>query len=173
MSETPGAKKVTSAGAWNSARKEGFVIELPSGNVARLRKTLTLITLIRSGQIPNPLAKHVNKMVQERGAALDLKDLEPDAMMQMLDLVNNEIPKIFIEPRVYEVPDGEDASTWQPEDENGISITDLAYEDRFFAYSFAQGGPSDLATFRESTPSLADLPDGAGVPDEAVSPAGA
>lgn len=166
--------EVTSAAGWNKSRTEGFIQRLPSGNVARLRKTLSLMNLIKTGQIPNPLGKHLRNVMQSGGKVdLDLKSMDEESLKQVLEMVDSQIPDIFIEPRVYAVPEGENPYIWTPDDHEAVSVAALDFEDRFFAFSFAQGGVTDLDSFRvKSAEAVATLEDVEQVQDEAVEPTG-
>lgn len=159
----------TSANEWRSARREGVLVTLPSGNRARILRTFDLLVALEQGRIPNPLAAIVTKAIQHRGGDLAMADLaeEPEALGQMLQHVDSQIVKIFREPRVMLVPDGENHATWEPP-EGYISIADLDIQDRMFAYFFAQGGAGDLESFREaSAKAMAAARDGGEVRDDA------
>jgi hypothetical protein len=175
--------QATSAAAWSAPRREGMLIELPSGNVARLRRALDLVFLLKTGQIPNPLANVVNNMIRKQSAEFPMKDMDEKALQQMLELVEQTCVQCFLEPKVAIPPrveiKHEDGTVnkiadpaWDPP-EDTISIDDLDMKDKFFVFGFVQGGSADLKTFREqSTPSVDTVQDGEGVQPEAVEPAG-
>jgi hypothetical protein len=166
-----GTQQVTSAAAWRSSAEKGHVVPLPSGNTARLRRTLDLPELLKKGVIPNPLAPLIQKMLATKAATIDpASENAEEAMLQMVELVNGQIPKIFLEPRVEICPDDWDYGKngqWEPS-EGAIALEDLDFEDRMFAFAFSQGGPDDVATFRNKREAaLATLEDGSGVQREA------
>lgn len=164
----PEPTEATTKANWRSPRKEGFFVPLPSGNVARLRRTLDLVTLIKSGRIPNALMGVVNEMITGKRKQLNLNEVAPEQMLELMKLVDDCIPSIFLEPKVQAPPKNiplEELADWEPEGD-AIAIGDIDQQDRMFAFAFAQGGPRDLKTFREQqSESLEGLPDGAGLPD--------
>jgi hypothetical protein len=97
----------TSPEAWGRSssanQADGFVVELPSGNFAKIRRTLDLPTLLRSGQIPNPLAGIVRKAMAEGDPDI-LKNIPQEksgpVMEQLLDLMDTVVCRSMIEPRV-------------------------------------------------------------------------
>lgn len=163
--------EVTSASEWRSAAKEGHLLELPSGNRARVRRTLNLMKMLKAGRIPNPLQGLVQDMVNQNRAAPDMSKATPESMQQMLDLVDSQIPIIFIEPKVERAPEGHDPDIdgpFVPSDPNAVALDDIDIEDRMFVFTFAQGGPSEVASFREGqVAALASLGDGEGLEGEA------
>lgn len=162
----------TSATSWKSALDEGFLQTLPSGNVARLRRTLDLLVLMKSGQIPNPLMNLVNDMITGKRKELKMQDVEPEKMVELLKLVDRCLPGIFIEPKLAAPPEELDiiqARSWKPEDEDTISLLALDQQDRMFAFAFAQGAVSDLTSFRErQAEDVDELPDVPPVPHISV-----
>lgn len=157
---------VTPASAWRSSAKDGFVVELPSGNRARLRRTMNLVSLLESGQIPNPLAGAVRTMIGERKVEINVGEDTPEAMLQMLELVNTQLPRIFVEPRVEVQPadwNAAEQGEWEPS-EGAIALVDIDYPDRMFAFSYAQGQALDLDDFRaRQAEAMANLQHGARV----------
>lgn len=156
---------------WRKVRQEGFIIQLPSGKWARIKRTLSLLTAMRNGSIPNPLAKRVEKLISGEQRALRADNMTEEEFEALKVLINEETLEIWVEPKVYEVPDGENPMTWNPDDPNGVSITDISWEDRSFAYSFAQGGPASLDRFSELLQDVEAVPDGDSVPPVAEPPA--
>lgn len=174
-------KPVTDASSWRAARQDGFTMELPSGNVARIRRGLDLTVLLKTGQIPNPLAQVVNEMIRTQNPDFPTDKMTNEAITQMMDLVDKTCEKCFVEPRVEIRPplpanptDEQTAAfnTWQPS-EGAISIEDVDQRDRFFVFAWAQGAPADLAPFRAQThPAVATAQNVAAVQDDAVEPSG-
>jgi hypothetical protein len=164
--------EVTPASAWKRKTETvtSFPVTLPSGNVARLRRTLDLPQLLTSGKIPNPLAGVVNEMITSKKPSADMRKVpEKDRIQvvtQMVQLINKQLPKIFVEPVVESQPvhwDEAEQGEWAP-NEGALSIDEIDPEDAVFAFQFAQGGPTEVASFREQSAALvADLADGEGV----------
>lgn len=165
----PVTKKVTSAAQWRTAKRKGVVIDLPSGNTAKVARTLDLTSLVKQGHIPNPLAGIVNKMISTGGALPPGEELSAEAVNQMIDLVNENVAKCMIEPKCV-VPPKDAEEGWEPEDEDAISVEEMELSDRMFIFTFAQGAASDLQQFRGGpTAVVAPVPDGEGVPVPAES----
>lgn len=162
-------EKITPAGAWNQTTQDGFVVELPSGNFAKLRRTLSLPTLLSSGKIPNPLADMIRKMISVGKSDIKAEDLGEEGAIQFATLVNEQIPLIFASPRVESRPDGWDTSkqgAWEPSP-GAMDINMLSFEDQMYAFSWAQGAALDIATFRErANASMATVQHGEGMAQE-------
>lgn len=157
-----GAPNPTSASAWRSARKAGFIVILPSGNTARVRRTLDLFERLKKNSIPNPLAGIVQEMIQGKQAAVDISKLDEETTAQMLQLMDDTVVKMFIDPKVVSIPEDADIS-WEPP-EGCISTADINLEDKVFLFGVAQGAVADAEQFRrQSEAAMADLQDGSGV----------
>jgi len=158
--------KVTPAGAWNQGTVQGFVIELPSGNFAKLRRTLSLPTLLANGKIPNPLADMVRQMISQGKVSISSEEMSENAMMQFAQLVNEQIPMIFVDPRVEAQPPGWDIDKqgiWTPSP-GAMDINMLTFEDQMYAFQWAQGAATDVATFRQrANENMASVQHGEGV----------
>lgn len=154
----------TPSDQWKSPRKAGFVIELPSGNFARVKRTMSMIELIKNGKIPNPLGAVVNEMIEKGELALNLAKLDMEARMQAIDLVDQTVVNAMVEPRVIIPPENVNPEIFQAPP-GAISINDLTFEDRLFISEVAQGGATDLTRFRTAQNELMErLRNGAGVP---------
>jgi hypothetical protein len=168
----PTVDDVTPASAWNSERLRGFAVKLPSGNVCFVKRTLDLMILLKSGRIPNPLANEIQKQIDSGSPNLDMQSMEPEPLDQLLQLVDETIAKMVIKPQVMLVPEGENGLTWSPP-EGCVSIADFTPEDRFFLFQVAQGGVTDLESFRQQQESLVSHMANVGaVQDKAIEPAG-
>lgn len=186
-------QRPTSATEWRSSRKAGFLSTLPSGNVARLRRTMDLLTLLRTGTIPNPLRGIINEMIQGQGEkTLDPSEMSEEGFIQFVDLLNDTVVKCVIEPSVQKHPDApkppddpEDSATyerfqeemvaweqWEPEP-GYLSTNDFELEDKMFIFMVAHGMASDLSSFREvQDQSVASVQDGINLQREAEQPSG-
>lgn len=166
----------TPAANWIGGRNSGQIIILPSGNRARCRRTFSLMEAMKSGTLPNPLAKLIQDMldvgtppkmpetpeqarVVEQEAMERFLGLDTDTQLSLFELIDAECYKIFISPRLVPVPAGEDPAKWSPDGEDELSIHDLSWEDRIFAYNWAQGAPMDLSRFHKTTEDMAALAD--------------
>ena len=154
----------TSPDQWNRGQTVGstvgFIVELPSGNVARVRRTLDLPTMLKAGRIPNPLADTIAKSIAGGGDGIEPSELDRTQLMQMLDLVDSVVARMMVEPKVSapepRMPDEEDEiyskrlDSWVP-DEGTLSIFDLELNDKMFLFYVGQGAAVDLQRFREES----------------------
>jgi hypothetical protein len=56
-------KTPTPADQWASPRKQGFIVELPSGNILRMRRIMNIVQAVKDGTIPNPLGDIVQRQI--------------------------------------------------------------------------------------------------------------
>lgn len=160
--------QVTSASEWRNKKKKGQIITLPSGLVARVMRVMDLMEMIKNGKIPSPLTGVINNMVSDKTAgpekaSEEQEKLDPDAVSEMLKLIDDCVARAMVEPKV-EIPPEDAPTYWEPEDEDAISINDMELDDRFFIFTFAQGFASDLESFRKGQAAfMAGVPDGEGV----------
>lgn len=167
----------TSADAWGTRevpKEEGFVTELPSGNVVRMRRTLDLPVLLRSGQIPNPLAQIVRRMMDTQNPNFSTTEMTGEVLWQFMDLIDNTTMRCIVEPKLSSPPRRkkkesweewtESIMAWEPE-EGTVSIFAIDLNDKLFVFALSQGMAADLASFREQTDAaMASLQTGGDVP---------
>lgn len=178
----------TSASDWGKATaNDGFVTTLPSGHVARVRRTLDLPILIKSGQIANPLKSILKKMMDSGGGGNIMEEVQADASgkssEQLLDLLNDTTVRVMVEPRVSQPPRQErgedwDAYTdriagWDP-DPGTVSVFKIDMPDKMFLFAVAQGMAADLEMFRHQSSAVVDALQGSeGLVSQALAPVGA
>lgn len=93
----------TSASSWGRApqAEDGFVVELPSGNFAKVRRSLDMLDLLRSGKIPNPLAAVVQEMMDGKATALSSPEMQSrEGLEQLMDMLDTYTVRTMIEPAV-------------------------------------------------------------------------
>lgn len=178
---------VTPPTEWRGGRFSGQYITLPSGNRARVKRTLSLITAMENGTLPNPLSKHIDTMLkagmgnpnttaspeeQKNEALKQFANMDQEAIVQLFKLIEDEVCEIFVSPKVERVPEGEDPAKWRPEDPDTLALSDLTWEDKLYAYNFAQGAPADLARFRDAQAAVAALANELEVPQSTEQAAG-
>lgn len=141
----------TTAAEWKRLKREGFIVTLPSGFVARLQP-VSLKDLVRSGRIPDFLTSLVQQVIfvgktpEELAADPEL----PKAVDQLYDIV---IPAAFISPIV--VP-----STEEPSEEQ-LSVLDLDDVDAEVVFNLSTGGTGALRKFRDGQGAdVAAIPNG-------------
>lgn len=151
------APHATSGAVWRSAREQGYLKQLPSGNWARLRP-VALDRLLISGEVADLLTPLVVKMVMDGADTVSLDTFLNNATaertlgtvaetIQLLDLVCR---AAFVEPRIVDNPQADDE----------ISLADLSLEDKGLAFSLAMQPAEELRRFRlEPTPDVATVPD--------------
>lgn len=190
--------QVTTGANWKGAAKEGQIIELPSGNLLRVRRTMDLLHLLKAGRIPSPLKGIVQRMVDRGGGVPEMQDMDGEQISAMLRLVDDTVLRAVTEPRVIpppepgknadgsplELPEGEDEESseayqlriteWMQQDHGeAVLLPWIELEDRMYIFVFSQGFAADLATFRsEQAASMAALSDGAAVPVPSEQPGG-
>jgi hypothetical protein len=142
----------TSAAEWRSARKQGFVVTLPSGQKAMVRRTLDLFAKLKEGKIPNPLASQITRMIEENRIVTDEKELGEEGVIQMLDMFDETLEAMMITPR-FERPPADAPWNWEPS-AGAIGPDDMMLEDKVFLFGVAQGGTADVASFRQQSSHL-------------------
>lgn len=157
--------------------EDGFVTELPSGKVAKVRRTLDLPILLQSGQIPNPLAAILREQMETLDPTITQKRLAEgmsrsdtvSANKQMLQLLEDQCMEIMIDPKLSRpIPQGRDPKAgpnetweqylerikdWEP-DPGTVSIFKVAMQDKFYLMAVGQGMATDLASFRAAEASV-------------------
>lgn len=171
MATTKVKKKPTSASSWSS-KTPTVDLELPSGNVARVRRVGPEVFL-RQGILPDSVTALVEKNVRKKqgkrplDASAILQDKEQiGQMLEMLDrvLVYSVIePKVLMPPscsvcgeddvvsaKMHEDKDRPDFHVFQPnprlEDALYADVVDL--DDKLFIMNFCVGGTRDIERFR-------------------------
>ena len=169
---------VTSVDEWRKPAQQGQPVRLPSGKVARVKRTMDLLELLRSGKIPNPLSSVVEKMISGGAKGehpLDAKDMDPQAIVDMLAFIDQNVERAMIEPRCELPPPPKENETaddyrarldeWEPS-EGAVAIYEIDLDDRMFIFTFAQGLAGELESFRKAQDAaMASLPN---VPQAAV-----
>ena len=163
----PQAQAPTSAAEWRSARKQGFLVTLPSGQNVMVRRTLDLFERLRDGKIPNPLAGIVSEMIENKSQQVDMSNMDETALAQMLMYIDETVVRMMISPQVVMEPANAPAG-WEPP-AGCIATSDIDLADKIFLFNVAQGGTADLATFRAQAEALVgSVPDGNGIPSAPV-----
>lgn len=179
----------TSPSQWGRANQTidtSVVVELPSGNVARVRRTMSIFRIVQEGSIPNPLRGIVLDMVRNGNpAAFEKADNDPVVMRQFADFLDTVAVETMVEPTVdmpvqkgklkdeagdFINPDETEdeyfarCEVWSPS-EGSVSVFDIEAEDKIFLFVMSQGGVADAKTFREvisnsvdSVEDVAELP---------------
>ncbi len=140
----------TSAATWRVARRDGFIITLPSGYVAKLRP-VALDVLITSGKLPDILTPIAAKTLWMEEEISDIANI-PEMAKGFADLVNFVLPAAFMEPVV--VCDREPKA-------GEISIEDIDFADKVAVFNLATSGAATMSKFREQQArNVVAVPDG-------------
>lgn len=155
----PKLLRPTAGSAWRQPRLEGYVKQLPSGNVARLRP-VSPDQLIASGDVPDILTPLVLKMLYHGSDGSELTQLVTSSEESVahargtITLINAVCRAAFVDPRIVADPTTDDQ----------ISIDDVEVLDRYFVFQLATQPAEVLRDFRFSpeTTDVATVPDGEG-----------
>lgn len=140
--------KATSVGAWKKQAAGAFV-ELPSGNVVRIRK-IGLQALIAMGVVPNSLmaimtsalakGQKKNPVGEQEMAGLLANEEQVLAIGVFMDKV---ACLLVVEPKIHPVPDdGVDR------DDDLLYVDEIGEEDKMFIFQTVTGGTTDVEQFR-------------------------
>lgn len=146
---------VTPASEWG---QQDEVVELPSGQSARLRQKLNVWTLFRRGVMTPQLLEAYEKA--EKGQLDDLS-----MAIELNDLILSEM---FVEPRVF-VPDEENEDL----PEGWVHVDRIDDEDVTFVLERAFRGARDITSFRGDGRGAGPGGDGEDVGENPVGAAGA
>lgn len=154
-------------------RVKGVDLELPSGNVCKVRR-VGIESLMAENVFGDSLMPIIQKSMDNakggKPVEVDLKpeDImgDPQRMKEILDSFNKVTALVVVEPKCRyhrrEVKPGEWEVIPESERDEEIVYTDeVDMQDKSFIFQFVVGGSSDLASFREqSGEGLADVLDG-------------
>jgi hypothetical protein len=143
MTDRPAEKsaelQVTSGKVWRSPRREGIVVRLRSGNVARL-KPIGLMELYKLGRIPNALMDIVVELITAKAVsperAMQKVGESMSAIVELYDLI---CESAFVEPKVVKDPVNDDE----------ISADDIPLEDKEDVLAFVNAPQAALQLFRQ------------------------
>ena len=140
----------TSAAMWRTPREEGFLITLPSGNVARLRP-VALDVLITTGKLPDILTPIAAKTLWTEEDTDKIANA-PELAKGFAELVYFVQPAAFLEPVV--IADGEPG-------DGEIHIEDIDFSDKVAVFNLATAGADALRKFcNKQTAALEPVPNG-------------
>jgi hypothetical protein len=163
------AKSVSTAKGWK--RNKGEELELPSGNVALVKRPGPQ-ALLSKGILPDTLMPIVQQAIKS-GKGLRPEDTEammkdPEKIVEMLDAMDRLLVEVVVEPTVAyhkELIDDEwvDIPADERDEDTFVYTDDIDMDDKMFVFQYAVGGTRDLERFRhEHAAGLGNLPDGSG-----------
>lgn len=153
---TPNEVEPTSAANWREPRLKGYVVTLPSGNVARIRP-VALDVLITTGKLPDLLTPIAAKTLWTEVETADIADAS-DMAKGMAELFGVVCRAAFIEPKIADDEPGE----------GEISLEDIDFQDKAAVFQLATQPAEVLRKFREQQArGVASVPDGENEPVKA------
>ncbi|QPX62568.1 tail assembly chaperone [Arthrobacter phage Wollypog] len=176
--------KVTPASQWKKSAGAGTVdVELPSGNIAKIRQ-IPMPTLLGEGIFPDSLQGYIKKAIGEesKAAAADKpgqpsdrkpkksskkkddiigeKEIaemmeDPRKLEDMFSVFDKVTVMAVVEPKVLPAPAEEGER-----DSEKLYVDEVDLQDKTFIFQFCVGGSKDLERFRtESTSVVGSLAD--------------
>jgi hypothetical protein len=161
--------KPTPASAWKGKLEiEGTDLELPSGNVARV-KQITPQAFLASGMIPDPLSQIIRQGINSKQglppAAMSKMTEDPDQIVSALELFDRVLAHVVIEPAVDMPPTCTECGEYAngpvhkgkpdhrysegPRDPDVLYADTVDMDDKVFVFGWCLGGTRDLERFRE------------------------
>ena len=148
----------TPAKAWRQPREEGYLITLPSGNIARLRP-VALDMLILSGELPDLLSPIAAKMLWEETDVAEIANAA-ELATGTAKLMNYVCRAAMMDPVVAAV--GE-----EPKD-GEIALEDIDFQDKSIIFQLAISPAVAMRNFRDRQAAGVDaVQDGEGDGDKA------
>lgn len=128
-------------------------LKLPSGKVAQCRR-VGIETFLKLGMIPNSLASVIQRQISkaQKGAQVDDQEFElelmkmledPSKLGEIVELADSVTLFCVVQPKLQKAP--EDPADRQ---DDKLYVDEVDLEDKMYIFSWAVGGPEDLATFR-------------------------
>lgn len=117
---------------WRAAREQGETVELPSGQVATLRR-VHLLDLVESGRIPDELSGVVLQVIDEGVKKPTIEDLSA-----YIEVVNLVAIASFVDP-----PVAAEAS------EEALGVDEVPFLDRAEVFRYCNEGARKLRPFRK------------------------
>lgn len=158
--------KTTSAAQWK--KKSGAKpvdVELPSGNVAKVRQ-IPMTTLLSDGLFPDSMANIVRSSIDGKQSKAELEAQtnaqmaemaeDPKKMLEMFSVIDKIMVQAVVEPAVQLPPEDD-----EDRDDEVLYADEVDIEDKMFIFNFCVGGSKDIERFREESKaalgSMADL----------------
>ena len=133
-------KTVTPASQW----RQGEILELPSGNVAEVKRPSAISMMLEDGTIPDSFIGIVSGNINGQPQASEQQGYSREDIKAILDLTVKICRAAFVKPRI--VPPNQEADYTNDE----ISIDDVSEADRMFVMNWAFGSEvaANAAKFR-------------------------
>lgn len=159
-------KAPTSPQDFKKKRPVGIMLDLPSGNVIKV-KSVDLVSLVVSGKIPNSLLTTVQEhlkdvdpdQVTEQEAADFAAKMSPEELAQTFSVMDSLVIAMAMEPKVHPVPEDEGQR-----DEELLYVDELDGEDKLFMFNWSQKGLKQTQRFPEQAGERLDALEEGGEP---------
>lgn len=141
-------------------RKKGEDLDLPSGNVALVKRP-GMEAFLTEGIIPDSLMGIINDAIAKgRGMSREkMAEVSKDPKMvnDMMDAMDRVLTKVVLEPKVLCHKDSDGNVIPEEErDDDYVYTDDVDFEDKAFIFNYAVGGTRDLERFRSETSASVD-----------------
>lgn len=113
--------------------KQGEVVQLPSGKVARLRKPDVINLILADGHIPDAFMPILFGKDAKPGQPADV-EMTPELLQDILPTMNTIIKACFVEPRIVDTPD-----------DTTLGVNDVAWADKLWVFQWVFGGQGQAA----------------------------
>lgn len=133
--------QVTSAREFRRLRKEGQLVELPSGMVARLRPVALIDLWRNAGNIPDYLTSIIAELVANQTLVPEKSEMTGQLIGAVGDLYNLVCRAAFISPAIVDAP---------RDDAEEVQLEDISQADRQFVLAWASAPTNELSRFHNS-----------------------
>lgn len=141
------SRKVTAASDWRKPREEGYIMELPSGKVVRIRP-INMATLLKLGKVPQGLVAVAIKVIMgedtELPAPQSLEDVQ--TYLKYYDAI---CESCLVYPKVVA----------QPTKDDEITLEDISSQDKVWLAGWLNRPAAELQSFCEKQASNVDSVD--------------
>lgn len=161
-------KAVTKASEWKSGVKSEIDLEVPSGNVCRVKAAVGMGAFFAGGKIPNALMPMVTEALEgKKPSSEELKGLiDAEGLAAILSLANDVCLEAVVEPKLHRseytdmdavhhvIPEGLSVGDTIPDeerDEDLLYVDEVDFEDRMFIFAHAVGSGKSVESFRQGS----------------------
>jgi hypothetical protein len=168
-----GKTRTKTAAEWRAKTSSAQDIEVPSGNIALIRR-VGPEAFLDSGNIPDALTPIIEESVRDAKGLRPEKAAElmndPGMMPKAVGMMNMVVCSAVVEPHVESVPpcticegrqqpwddvhldrshEGYHVYAEEDRDPEALYIDEVDFEDKVFIFNYAVGGTADLERFRK------------------------
>lgn len=122
--------QVTPISQW----KQGEVVQLPSGFVARLKRPDVIELILDDGKVPDVLMPLIFGQQVKPGRQPNTEEITPEMLELLVPTLKKMTKACFVEPRISDTPD-----------ENSIGVEDVPFADKLWVFQWAIGGQGQTA----------------------------